>query len=81
MSQYLHPKETAMLNQRKKKIKQDPIPEKKPSGLSVAFHLFFNLFFFCPLNGAGWFCKEAADLVRHTKKDAMQRRSKKKAVL
>jgi len=46
MSQYLHPKETAVLNHEKReKIKQDPIPEKKPSGLSVAFHLFFYLFF------------------------------------
>jgi hypothetical protein len=46
MSQYLHPKETAVLNHEKReKIKQDPIPEKKPSGLSVAFHLFFYLFY------------------------------------
>lgn len=59
ISQYLHPKETAMLDHRKKKLKQDPIPKKKkPSGLSVAFHLFFILFF-CSLNGAGRFCKRS----------------------
>jgi hypothetical protein len=47
MSQYLHPKETAVLNHEKReKIKQDPIPEKKshPGCLSLSTS-FFYLFF------------------------------------
>jgi hypothetical protein len=55
-SQCLHPKETAMLNHRKKKkTMQDHIPKIMRSGLSLSTSFFFYLFFCC-LNGAGWFC-------------------------
>jgi len=48
ISQYLHPKETAMLNRNKKKkskLKQDPVP-KSPLGLSLSIFFFFWFFFF-----------------------------------
>jgi len=58
-SQCLHPKETAMLNHRKKKkTMQDHIPKIMRSGLSLSTSFFFYLFFCC-LNGAGWFCNRS----------------------
>jgi len=45
ISQCLHPTETAMLNHRKKKkIKQDPIPKRMPSGLSLSTSFFLSFF-------------------------------------
>jgi hypothetical protein len=76
ISQCLHPTETAMLNhQKKKKIKQDPIPKIMRSGLSLSTSFF--IFFSVVLMVQDGSVTEAPDLVMHTKKDVIQRRRMK----
>jgi hypothetical protein len=80
ISQYLHPKETAMLNRNKKKkgkLKQDPVP-KSLSGCHFTYSFFLVLFLLLMVQDG--FVKTPG-LVKHTKKDTMQRRRMKKTVL